>query len=152
MTILADFPFDSNVIVVLVAVIFAAIKAFLERGKSEESVEETGEDEELYEQYEAELQRQREALEFSAPIVRPVEAFRPPPIPSAPKPIKPSLSAAEKEALENLQLRSRRSRKKRSDQSTKRRIYRHLASPTAAREALLLAEILGPPKALKDHQ
>jgi hypothetical protein len=58
------------------------------------------------------------------------------------------LSREEKAALENLRLSSLRARKE-STISTKARVKEHLSSPTAAREALLLAEIFGPPKALK---
>ncbi len=104
MSILAEFPFDSNVIVVLVAVIFAAIKAYLERGTKSDGEEGTAE-EELLEQYEAELRRQqmeREAAkkQRSAPPSTPF----PPPVPEtfsvpmthreAAKPIRPKLTAA----------------------------------------------------------
>ncbi len=165
MSILAEFPFDSNVIVVLVAVIFAAIKAYLERGTKSDGEEGTAE-EELLEQYEAELRRQqmeREAREAakkqrSAPPSTPF----PPPVPEtfsvpmthrgAAKPIRPKLTAAEKKALENFQRRSRTSEKRQSTDSTKSRVHRHLSSPTAAREALVLAEVLGPPKAFKESR
>lgn len=174
MTVLADFPINSNVIVILVAVIFTAIKAFLERGKTGEPGEEEFDQEELARQYEEELRRQREEVEARG--VR--EAVAPPPLqsstpvnePSPPplqgfggatplqetaRPIKPQLSATEKEALKNLKLDPPRVRKRRSSRqtgSTKSRIYRHLSSPSAAREALVLAEILGPPKAFKDEK
>jgi type IV secretory pathway VirB10-like protein len=160
MSILADFPFDSNVIVVLIAVIFTAIKAFLERGKAKE---EEFNEEELLEQYEAELRREQEAGEMNPPVLQPQSQDVPPPFPdfveapvvakTAPAaPVRPTLSSAEQKALESFQLRSSGPRKRRASESTKSMVYRHLSSPTAAREALLLSEILGPPKAFKDSQ
>ncbi|MBK73416.1 MAG: hypothetical protein CMO76_08235, partial [Verrucomicrobiales bacterium] len=71
-------------------------------------------------------------------------ATLPPLLPS--EPVLPKLSAAEARALNNLNLRKKTSSRK-ARGSTRSRVYRHLSSPTAAREALLLAEILGPPKA-----
>ena len=52
------------------------------------------------------------------------------------------------QALEALEARTKKVARKARD-TTKSRVYRHLSSPTAAREALLLAEILGPPKAMQ---
>ena len=168
MFVLADFPFDSNVIVVLVAVIFAAIKAYLERGNK--ATEEEGmTEEELLEQYEAELRRQQEEMEAREAARQPTPVVSksrpeptPPPIPQvaavpmpyrpAAKPVKPKLTAAEKLALENFQRLSANSRKRRTSGSTKSRVHRHLSSPTAAREALVLAEVLGPPKAFKESR
>ena len=155
---LADLPIDPNVIIVFGAVIFAAIKAFLEKRQQEnappEQEYENNEEEypDLYQEYEAELERQRQAAE----IVIPPKLETPPPIPVAPPiipsqvPKKPTLSAAEKTALENFQNQNPRTR--RSTSSTKSRVMKQLASPTAAREALLLAEILGPPKAMRPEE
>ncbi len=165
MSILAEFPFDSNVIVVLVAVIFAAIKAFLERGNKADDGEGTI-GEELLEQYEEELRRQQMEMEAREAAERQRSAASstpsPPPIAetfSVPmthregsKPHRPKLTAAEKEALKNFQRRSRTSEKGQSIGSTKSRVHRHLSSPTAAREALVLAEVLGPPKAFKESR
>ena len=157
MSVLADFPFDSNVIVVLIAVIFAAIKAFFERSKAKE---EEFSEEDLVENYEAELRQQQEAQQIPQPAIKQAPPNLPPPFPDffeAPvvpvkptQPTRPTLSVAEQKALENFQVRPKRPRKRRSPNSTKSRVYSHLSSPTAAREALLLAEILGPPKAFKD--
>ncbi|MGC6459500.1 MAG: hypothetical protein ACON4R_14185 [Akkermansiaceae bacterium] len=157
MSVLADFPVDSNVIVVLVAVIFTAIKALLERGKPKE---EEFSEEELVEHYEPELRRQQEAQQIPQPAMKQAPPNLPPPFPNfleAPvvpvkptQPTRPTLSVAEQKALENFQVRPEGPRKRQSPNSTKSRVYRHLSSPTAAREALLLAEILGPPRAFKD--
>lgn len=141
---------DSNAIVVLIAVIFAAIKAFLERGKQEvETVDET--DYDPIQDYEAELERQREEYEIPeppAPVPPPLSGFDEPPS-LVTEPVRPQLSEAEKKALASLNSRPKPKRKS-SKQSTKARVYGHLSSPTAAREALLLSEVLGPPKALQD--
>ncbi len=160
MIVLADLPIEPNVIIVFAMVIFAAIKALLEKaqgGKAQPPALEE-EEEELYDayaEYEAELQRQRAELEINLPA--PQTPAVPPPLTIEPKPLpvvvkrtqpaRPKLSAAEVAALENLQLTGRS--KPRVTSSTKARVKKNLSSPTAAREALLLAEILGPPKALK---
>jgi len=124
------------------------------------------EDFDPYQEYEAELERQRAELERT--LSPPKQAEVPPPlptileqeptpvvqptyVPSTPvQPKRPTLSAEEKAALKNLQLSSRSRRK--SSGSTKSRLKKHLSSPTAAREALLLAEVLGPPKAFKSGE
>ncbi len=161
--ILADLPIDPQAIIIFVAVIFAAIKAFIERGQKNKDVsppplsEEEEEYVDPYEAYEAELQRQRTEMEIPPPL--PVQIQTPPRsgtpqvslIPAGVKPIRPKLSKAEKAALENLNLTSRRALHK-PTLSTKARVKAHLSSPTAAREALLLAEVLGPPKAFKTDE
>ena len=151
---------DPQAILVLLMVIFAAIKAFFDQRKkvgSEETLEEeTNLD--LYQAYEEEVARQRKELqiELSPPASPPASppplsdaipfsnAKATPPLPS--EPVLPKLSAAEAKALNDLNLRKKTSSRK-AKGSTRSRVYRHLSSPTAAREALLLAEILGPPKA-----
>jgi len=137
---------DPRAIFVLLAVIFAAIKAFFEHRKKGESEEIVGEETEfnVFQAYEEELARQRRDLQIEVP-----SPTTPPPLPSVP--IRPRLSRAEEEALYNLNLlKTRRSRK--AGNSTRSRLYRHLSSPTAAREALLLAEVLGPPKSLQNDR
>lgn len=152
---------DPQAILVLLMVIFAAIKAFFEKRKKGDGEVALGEktDPDLYQAYEEELARQRSDLqiEISPPTSPPPlseavpfssrKATPPPPLPSAP--VLPKLSAAEKQALEALEARTKKSVRK-ARVSTKSRVYRHLSSPTAAREALLLAEILGPPKATQE--
>jgi hypothetical protein len=152
---------DPQAILVLLMVIFAAIKAFFEKRKKDDSEVALGEetDPDLYQAYEEELARQRndlqieispptspsplsEAVPFSGKKVTP-----PPPLPA--EPVLPKLSAAEKKALKALEARTKKVARKARD-TTKSRVYRHLSSPTAAREALLLAEILGPPKAMQE--
>ena len=158
--IFAALPIDPQAIIIFIAVIFAAVKALIERGQKNKEPSPTplfeDEEEEIdpYESYESELQKQRE--EMGIPPALPVRSqapqLAPTPkvsiIPAAIKPAGHKLSREEKAALENLRLSSLRARKE-STISTKARVKEHLSSPTAAREALLLAEIFGPPKALK---
>lgn len=161
MIFLADLPFDTNIIVVLVAVIFAAIKAFIEKKNGTGQEEEINE-EELYREYEAELRRQQEAMGQQMPSVSREPEPEPEPVPqpvvqtaapvvSNPRPIRPTLSAAEKQALENFKKLSSGSSRKRKVGPTRSRVIRHLSSPTAAREALVLSEVLGPPKGLRNE-
>ena len=137
---------DPQAIFVLLAVIFAAIKAFFEHRKKWESEEIVGEETEfnVFQAYEEELARQRRDLQIEVP-----SPTTPPPLPSVPT--RPRLTQAEKEALSNLNLLTKR-RSRKTGNSTRSRLYRHLSSPTAAREALLLAEVLGPPKSLQNDR
>lgn len=167
MFVLADLPFDPNVIIVFAMMLFAGIKALLEKTAQKKDTpptdyyEEEEEDFDPYKEYEAELERQRAELELTLPKAppalpsiqeqKPTPVVRPAVVAKAPTQAKPrTLTAQEKEALKNFEQNSRSQRS--SSASTKNRLQKHLASPTAAREALLLAEVLGPPKALKSDQ
>lgn len=154
--ILAETGIDPQVIIIFVAMLFAGLKALIEKiqAKKQPPVEEDPDEEYVYDEYEEILRLQRE--ELGLPVVSTPEPSSPPPLPvfeaapappALPKVTKPALSSAEKAALENLNLQSRRTR--RSLISTKTRLRQHLSSPTAAREALLLSEIFGKPKSLK---
>ena len=149
--ILAESEINPNMIIVFVAMIIAAIKALMEKRaqNNQPPVEEdSAEYEELYEAYEAELEAQRRQMEIpTAPAPPPLPT--PAPAPAPPKVVHPRLNAAEEEALARFNSRSGESFRKKNTLSTKSRVKAHLSSPTAAREALLLAEILGPPKAFK---
>lgn len=146
---------DPQALFILLAVIFAAVRAFFEQKKKGGSEEIITEETEFapYEAYEEELARQRRDLQIDIPRSTsppPLSNLSPaPPLPTTP--VRPQLSDAEKQALSNLNLKTRR-RSRKSMNSTKARVYRHLSSPTAAREALLLAEVLGPPKAQQDDR
>jgi|GEM_PF-759271 len=167
---LAEIDINPNVIIVFVAMIIAGLKALIEKRSQQNQppqAEDEGGYEELYEAYEAELAAQRQQLEIPAtnppPLPTPtgVQIPAPPPLltntgvqvpASASQPRKvelPTLSAAEEAALDRFNSRSNAPRRKVNSLSTKARLKAHLSSPTAAREALLLAEIFGPPKALK---
>lgn len=146
---------DPQALFILLAVIFAAIKAFFEKRKKDKTEEIIEEETEFdpYQAYEEELARQRRDLQIEIPTPSgppPLTNLSPPPpLPSTP--VRPKLSDAEKKALSNLNRQTKRRSLRRND-STRSRVYRHLSSPTAAREALLLAEVLGPPKALQDDR
>lgn len=164
---IAAFDIDPQVIIIFGAMIFAGLRALMARFQQpEEPPTEYYEEDEVeydYAEYEAELARQRRALELESsgppPLIpqAPVPAVvTPPPLVPQQRPAvksvekKATLSEAEKEALKNFEALSQspRGRSGKSG-STKARLKRHLASPTAAREALLLSEILGPPKAME---
>jgi len=152
---LAESEINPQVIIVFAAMIFAALKALFEKMKAAKEpppIEEEEDDYDPYPEYEEVLRRQREELGLPAvirqTIVPPrlpvkVEVFAPP---TRPKVIKAILTAEEKQALQNLNIPSKR--RQHSGITTKSRLKAHLSSPTAAREALLLSEILGPPKSM----
>ncbi len=153
---LAEIDINPNVIIVFVAMIIAGLKALIEKRNQQKQppqAEDEGGYEELYDAYEAELAAQRQQLQIPATAPPPLPTQIPVQVPArAPQPRKvelPTLSAAEEAALDRLNSRPNGSRRKINSLSTKTRLKAHLSSPTAAREALLLAEIFGPPKALK---
>ena len=153
---LAEIDINPNVIIVFVAMIVAGFKALIEK-RNQQNPPPQAEDEEgyeeLYDAYEAELEAQRQQLQIPAAAPPPLPAPTPVQVPArAPQPRKvklPTLSAAEEAALDRFNSRPNGPRRKINSLSTKTRLKAHLSSPTAAREALLLAEIFGPPKALK---
>ncbi len=153
---LAEIDINPNVIIVFVAMIIAGVKALIEK-RNQQNQPPQAEDEEgyeeLYEAYEAELAAQRQQLQIPATAPPPLPTPTPVQVPApAPQPRKvelPTLSAAEEAALDRFNSRPNGPRRKINSLSTKTRLKAHLSSPTAAREALLLAEIFGPPKALK---
>ena len=148
---------DANVIIVFVAMIIAGLKALIEKRNQQNQPppqeEDQGDYEDLYEAYEAEIEAQRAQLQIPVaappPLPTPVPVQAPASTPQPKKVVTPTLSAAEEEALERFNSRSDTPQRKKNKVSTKARVKAHLSSPTAAREALLLAEVLGPPKALK---
>ena len=153
---LAEIDINPNVIIVFVAMIIAGLKALIEKRNQQKQppqAEDEGGYEELYDAYEAELAAQRQQSQIPATAPPPLPTPIPVQVPArAPQPRKvklPTLSAAEEAALDRFNSRPNESRRKINSLSTKTRLKAHLSSPTAAREALLLAEIFGPPKALK---
>jgi len=154
--LLAETAIDPQVIIIFVAMIFAGIKALIEKAQSKSSPpqEETPIEEYFDGYYEEALQQQRQQLGLQvAPPPQTTHQFAPtpeliePPAP-LPKVTVPKLSPAEKQALKNLQ-KTANPIQKQPLISTKSRLKAHLSSPTAAREALILSEVFGPPKALK---
>lgn len=166
--VLAEIP--DNVIFIIVMLAIAAFKALGEKfGKNKEETYEKYDEEDSvesdYEEYTRQL-RERQAHILAQQQSRPQA---PPPLPagqgpptklnppvtktvevtpySLPVVKKPQLSAAERKALEDLQKASSPSDRRVSTGTTARtRARRVLASPYAARDAIVLSEILGPPK------
>lgn len=156
MFVIAELPFDPGALVMVILMVAAAIKSFLdERRKTPPLEEYEVEEEDIdYQEYEEELRRQREAMALPTREAPPVPAVvTPPPLAPKPKPVevrRPTLSQAEKEALKNFQANAgSRTKTARPDSSTKTRLKTHLASPTAAREAIVLTAVLGTPKGLE---
>lgn len=166
--VLAEIP--ENVIFIVVMLAIAAFKAlsekFANKGQDEthQEYDEYDSVETDYDEYARQLrERQAEILARQQgqeqappplPSTQPVRS-QPSPKPQAPEITpyspaslkKPQLTAAEQQALENLQDSSRLHQKRNRTGSTARaRARRVLASPYAARDAIVLSEILGPPK------
>lgn len=159
--ILAEIP--EQLIFVVVMLVIAAIKAMGEKfgKKKEPTYEEYEEDNSVETDYE---EYARQLRERQAEILARQQADAPPPLPSAApvvfeKPDTPpvvkkhKLSAAEQKALENFQ-KGKPGRKKSAaigiGTTARARARRVLSSPTAARDAIVLSEILGPPKGQKN--
>ena len=161
---LNDIP--AQAIIVLVAMIIGAIKWFLEQvagnKAGQDAVDQAEDDfEDLYEEARREIQErqtqhpQPEAQPTPPPTPQPVlvrtsptpqATPTPPPLPDWERKVsKPSLSAAEKQALARFQKQSAHPRKKRQVHQGSR-VRQLLSSPSSARDAIVLAEILGPPK------
>lgn len=159
---LAESEISPQVIIVFVAMIYAGLKALLDKRKA---AQEGTSDIIAPDAYEADLDYEElieeQRAELGLPPLRQV-AKPPPPLPVAPPvaivptpaaepPIRMAPTAvSQKTALGKAKSPiSEMDLQKTSGISTKGRLKQHLSSPTAAREALLLSEILGPPKALK---
>ncbi len=158
---------DGQVIVVILMVLFAGAKALIEKlqnkgaapAELQEEDYEGYEVEEDYDEYARQLREQREEI-----LRRQQEAAAPPPLPSSvPPPVagqpevyvpqkvrKANLSKAEQEALANFQRGTPRKTRSNEIITARTRARRVLASPYAARDAIVLSEILGPPKGLRD--
>ena len=146
----------------ILMVLFAGIKSLMEKIKSQQGEssdsEETDYDpmaefyeetsRQLHEQRETVLSRQQGFVEASPPPLPPVYVAPAPAPVKRPQIKKPTLSALEQEALKNLQKQKvKEPLRKRPRLGTARaRALRVLSSPSAARDAVVLSEILGPPK------
>jgi len=158
---------DPQALIIFLMMIFAGAKALFEkiaesrRKEQRPPIQFEEEEEEDYgvDLYQQQLERVRKEYDLVSPPPLPTAPIEAPVIlptrqpPALELPPKPVLSKAEKEALANLQNRSAQkpSQKKSSFLTTKSRLKTHLSSPTAAREALLLSEVFGPPKALEKN-
>ena len=164
---------DPNAVIVLVIMVIGGLKWLLDNFKSSKGdPDEPSEDSylDLYEETRQQIQERQnrqypseqeapQRLEEYAPdpgIFEPLSTpptilSTPPPIPrparsARPKPTKPpALSSAEQAAHKRVQAHGMggHSRRKRAARSPVRRL---LSSPTATRDAIVLREILGPPK------
>ncbi|MDB4353935.1 hypothetical protein N9Z02_01385 [Akkermansiaceae bacterium] len=162
--ILGEFP-DPQVILVIIMVVFAGIKALLEKIKGEEydpDLDPEQHPEDLEALYQEQLREQREMI-----LRRQQKGLSPPPLPDPPVKIpeptpeptpatrevvrQPVLSAAEKQALANLKKASSMPTRATSPPlgTARTRARRVLSSPYAARDAIVLSEILGKPKSLR---
>lgn len=87
-------------------------------------------------------QRQEPKITVTSRRAAPVVSAPPPPLPKVHEP-----SAEELQLARAFEIRDRRSRRT----GHRRRLDGLLRTPHAARQAMLLTEILGPPVAMKDH-
>jgi len=159
---------DHRVVFALVFVIIAAIRWIMEQVKGKNDAQDVSqradeEFEDLYEEARREIVSRQTTLPQAQPPQVPARPPRrqatpipqarsepaPPPLPNWQRKVtKPVLSAAEKVALARFQKHSapKRHRKRPTSGS---RIKRLLSSPSAARDAIILSEILGEPKGEK---
>ncbi|MEZ5330025.1 MAG: hypothetical protein R3F19_33685 [Verrucomicrobiales bacterium] len=81
-----------------------------------------------------------------------VASQTPPPIPAITRSPAPALTKAEREALDRLELRNERSlvNRQRHHREATEKITQLLLSRTTARQAVVLAEILGPPRGIQE--
>ena len=153
-----------EVIFVLIVMIVSAIKWFVENiaSKNQPPFDEDKPGgtistlEDLYEEARREIQ-ERQAGTPSGPSTywdeaqaSPAAPATPPPLPEYSPPEKPKLSVAEQAALRRVQERQKTTSPGKRKASTS--LHGLLSSPSAARNAVLLREILGPPKGAPDQQ
>ena len=151
---------DGRIIILILFVVFSAIRWFFEkvkRGDQPHDVSESLED--IYENFREEIRQRQTTVQQEAPS----QAQAPPPLPqtppprqAVPKPVEvyqpqkvtqPKLSAEEKAALARLQKQSTPQRKRVAGARTSIRDL--LASPHSTRQAIILHEILGEPKSMQ---
>ena len=162
-----------NVIIILVVMVIGGVRWVIEQIKNKNrdpEDERTSEFEDLYEEARIEiLDRQARIQPDPNEVARQLEtatvfqpAAVPPPIPvgaaippplrqqPAAQPKKRALSAAEKKALANFEALSKKAptsgRRKRS--SVAKHVRQLLSSPSNAQDAIVVADILGPPKGM----
>jgi hypothetical protein len=165
---------DGQIIMLILFVVVSGIKWFVEQIKQRNiHPHETSESlEDIYEEFREEIrERQTEVRhpqdthpshheEFAQPHSTPPPlpptrayqpAYQPPPTPSTPPTFQvhqPKLTAQEKAALANLQMRSNVKTKRHFPNNKHNSLRKLLASPQSARQAIILHEVLGTPKGL----
>ncbi|MBT8044833.1 MAG: hypothetical protein KJO79_07775 [Verrucomicrobiae bacterium] len=157
---------DGQVILLIIFVVISALKWLYEKIKGEQPHETPEELEDIYEDFREEIrQRQTEVQQPPAPP-------SPPPLPPSARPTqqvsaastqqvaqaqstprfqrpkKRTLSAEEKAAAARFQQLSSGSRQRKS--SPKNSVRELLSNPLSTRQAIILTEILGKPKSLRD--
>ena len=166
---------DPNALIILVIMIIGGLKGMIERikGPQENQFEEYEDQgtpfQDLYEEARREIQQRQgyeEHEQESRPVIfeplsQPPPAPVPPPLPTAAKPVKrqpepepyqlkqvkrQKLTAAEQAALERLQAEGMQSRRRRRRAAGGNTVRSLLSTPGSARSAIVLREILGPPK------
>ena len=159
---------NTEALILLVVMIIGGLKWVIEQAKGVQGQDEDDETfEDLYEEARREiLERQGGYGQSSEPPVSSIPQVEvvappppaPPPLPSAappptptpyrasspPPPVRPSLSPAELRALQRVQKRAATPIKVRKRPTS--RVRSLLSTPSAARDAIVLREILGPPK------
>ena len=163
--------FDGRIIMLILFVVISGAKWFIENVKNRgQQPHETSESlEEIYDDFREEIrQRQTEVKhpeerhrqDIFTPHHHEFGQQSPPPLPTepeykpepAPKPReirKRQLSLQEKAALANLQNRASSTKRTRSNQATPT-LRQLLSSPQSARQAIVLREVLGKPRAMQE--
>jgi len=142
---------DPQVILVFLMVVVAGVKALIERFQAKQADQNYDPLEEL-QPYEPEPEEReiiyRRQTETPQPQVElpPLPSFTPPPLEVVPTQVTQSEPPRVPAPIKHKTPVVTRSTEQ---PTTKSRLKDHLSSPTAAREALLLSEILGPPKSLR---
>lgn len=176
---LAEFDVSPQVIIALLFLLFSGLKWLFDKSKKGADSQESSGLEDIYEQYREEIRKRQTTVQQSPKPQQPARtqivikpSSSPPPLPAtSPKPLvstpakdysvsaytqehrttKPQLTKAEREALARLQSKGAATVQKvrQRHSSSKSRYSSLLSSPTSARDAIVLSEILGPPKATR---
>ena len=160
---LAELDIPPIVIYALVAMVIAAIQKLSEMGKNKRGNQDadaaaSSEFEDLYEEARREINEQQTDLPEPPPLTtrrkNPValppsrETHAPPPLPNWQRTVtRPTLSRAEQAALARFQAQPKQSNRR--SQAERSRVRDILSSPSSARDAIVLSEILGTPTSLK---
>lgn len=162
--------FDGRIVILILFVVISGFKWLMERLKGKGEQHDVSESlEEIYDDFREEIRhRQTTAAEPQAPGPPPLPTAasahvppprsvqapvyqQPTPVPQQFKASKPELTAAQKAAAERFQQNAgsigRKGRRKRSSSHSTARAL--LATPESARQAIILQEILGPPKSMQ---
>lgn len=172
--LIADVSIEPQVVIAILFLLFSGVKWLFDKNKKGDDGESSGL-EDIYEQYREEIRKRQTTTQQPSPpqltaqpqVAAKKPAGTPPPLPATEavettmatisaytekmtKP-RPQLTKAERDALKRVQdqktVLASKSRK-RSSASNMSRYSSMLSSPSSAKDAIVLSEILGPPKAL----